>query len=141
MNLALEEATIYRKTKQRLLDTQIALPFPDSLPDGVRCIEEGGYNRVWRIQRNQHRGLLVMADVTVKSDDKLWYHVSFSRAKNIPTYADCLYVKEVFVGADRCAIQIFPERRYHVNFHPFCLHLYSCLEERSIPEFSKNGMI
>ena len=31
---------------------------------------------------------------------------------------------------------VFPERKFHVNIHPFCLHLWCCLDGDGLPEFS-----
>ena len=138
---ALEETEINKCTRQRLLETGIVLPFPESLPEGIRCIEQGDHHRAWRVQKNQYRGLLVLADVAIKDDDRLWYHVSFSRSKSIPSYEDCAFIKQTFFGAQRWAIQVFPAQKNHVSFHPNCLHLWHCLEGNPLPEFSKNGMI
>jgi hypothetical protein len=136
-----EDIEISKRTRQRLLETGIALPFPDRILDRIRLVESGDHHRVWRVQKNQYRGLLVLADVAVKDDDRLWYHVSFSRGKTIPSYEDCTFIKQTFFGAERWAIQIFPEQKNHVSFHPNCLHLWHCLEGNPLPEFSKNGMI
>ena len=46
----------------------------------------------------------------------------------MPTWEDLGDVKHVFVGAERYAYQVFAPRRAHVNIHPFCLHLWACLD-------------
>ena len=54
----------------------------------------------------------------------------------MPTYDDISLVKKVFIGEDKKAIMIFPEKKYHVNIHSFCLHLWHCLDGDGLPEFS-----
>ncbi len=77
------------------------------------------------------------------SDGRWWLHVSVARAKYIPSYEDLADVKRVFVGEDRQAIQVFPRCERHVNLHPFCLHLWTCLEPDGdgLPDFGKEGTI
>jgi len=130
-----------KQVQERLGLLGIPLPFPEPVPEGVRCVNVYAIARAWRIQKNQFHGLFVLGDVSIKDDGQLWYHVSFSRSKAIPNYGDCMFVKRTFFGADRWAIQIFPEDINHVNQHPKCLHLWHCLEGKPFPEFSKNGMI
>lgn len=80
--------------------------------------------------------LLVICDIAQKADGKFWLHVSFSRKNKIPSYQDCLLVKKLFVGKDRAALQIFPTENKHINIHPYCLHLWSCLDQNPIPDFT-----
>ena len=71
-----------------------------------------------------------------REDSKRWLHVSFSRPNRMPDYDDITMVKRAFIGDDVKAIMIFPERKYYVNLHPYCLHLWSCLDGDGLPEFS-----
>jgi hypothetical protein len=123
------------------LNMEIQSLFPDPLPEGIRCIEDTPTGKAYRVQRGQHKNMLVLADVSIKADGKLWYHVSFSRRDRVPDYADMVCVKRIWFGDERWAIQVFPPRTKHVNIHPFCLHLWYCLEDCPIPEFSSNGLI
>jgi hypothetical protein len=118
-----------------LLQRGLSVPFPDTFPDGVREIEKYLLARVWRVQKYKHKGLLVLGDVSLKADDRLWYHVSFSRKTSMPSYDDRAYVKRHFIGDDRWAIEVLPEKEQHVNIMPYCLHLWHCLEERVVPDF------
>lgn len=68
--------------------------------------------------------------------DKRWLHVSLSRKGRMPTYDDIALVKKVFIGEDKKAVMVFPEKKYHVNIHSFCLHLWHCLDGDGLPEFS-----
>jgi hypothetical protein len=76
-------------------------------------------------------------------DGRWWLHVSLSRAKYIPSYEDLADVKRAFVGDALQAVQIFPTARRHVNLHPFCLHLWACLEPDGdgLPDFGAEGTI
>ena len=78
-----------------------------------------------------------------RHDGSWWLHVSVSRAKYIPSYEDLADVKQVFVGDALQALQIFPRRERHVNIHPYCLHLWACLEGHGdgLPDFGSEGTI
>jgi hypothetical protein len=133
--------SIAEATVNKITQLSVPCPFPDPLPTGVRCIEHAVIGKGYRVQRGQCKGLLVLADVGIKKDGKLWYHVSFSYRDRIPSYQDMAWVKKIWFGDDRWAIQVFPEKGNHVNVHPNCLHLWHCLEDRPFPEFSTNGLI
>lgn len=70
------------------------------------------------------------------TDGKRWIHASMSHPMRVPTYAELKELKEDFIGRDRKCIMVFPEQQYHVNLHENVLHLWSCLDEWGIPEFS-----
>jgi len=73
----------------------------------------------------------------------LWLHVSVSRRKYIPSYADLADVKATFIGPDRQAVQLFPRADRHVNLHEYCLHLWACLDPAGdgLPDFGADGTI
>lgn len=73
--------------------------------------------------------------------DKKWLHVSFARKSRMPEYDDIRMIKRDFIGEDKKAIMIFPEKDKHVNIHPYCLHLFCCLDGDELPEFSRIGML
>jgi len=91
--------------------------------DGFACIERG-------------LGLTVIVSVAQEADNRAWLHVSCSRPDRLPSYDDLCLVKAEFVGADRKAIQVFPAQAEHVNIHLYCLHLFSCLDEDPLPDFT-----
>lgn len=74
-------------------------------------------------------------------DEKPWLHVSLSYEKRLPSYNDLVEVKEIFIGTGRQAIQLFPSREKHINFHPYTLHLWCGLEGDGLPDFGKYGTI
>lgn len=70
-------------------------------------------------------GLVVIVSAQVEEDGLAWLHVSLSRRRRDPSYEDVRIVKDLFVGRDRTAVQVFPSADRHVNIHPHCLHLWS----------------
>lgn len=84
-------------------------------------------------------GLIVIQSLE-RANGKEWLHTSFSRKNRIPDYRDIQFVKKVFIGEDKKAIMIFPEKSKHVNFMKNCLHLFS--GEDGLPDFTYGtGMI
>lgn len=90
---------------------------------------------------NDFNRIAVIVSVDKEDDNKNWLHVSFSKSNKVPSYNDLMEIKNIFIGEDKKAIQIFPEKKYHVNIMPYCLHLFHCLDGDSLPEFSKEGRL
>ena len=57
-------------------------------------------------------------------DGKEWLHVSVSRKSRLPTYEELTRIKRDFIGDDKKAVFVLPEKEKHVNIHNFCLHLF-----------------
>ncbi|HBE17065.1 MAG TPA: hypothetical protein DDW51_05500 [Cyanobacteria bacterium UBA11367] len=88
------------------------------------------------------KALKVLMSVSVEEDNELWIHVSLSHRNRLPTYEEMKVVKSIFIGNEQDAIQIFPRLSNHVNIHPYCLHLWSCLNPNKFPDFTRGlGMI
>lgn len=68
-------------------------------------------------------------------ESKKWAHLSFARKTRLPSYADMIRVKHVFLGDDKKALMVLPGIDEWVNIHPFCLHLYHCLDNDGLPDF------
>jgi len=100
---------------------------------GFSIVQEGldGY-----MYESKSKGLVVIQSVTKEQDGKQWVHTSYSRKNRIPSYEDTLFIKKNFIGDDLKAIMIFPEKKEHVNIHPFCLHLWFCLDSDGLPDFT-----
>lgn len=96
----------------------------------VACLgPDGG---VWE----QRGGLGVIVSGADYPDGKDWLHLSVSRRERVPSYAELIYVKELFIGKDRKAIMVLPSRAEHVNIHPNVLHLFHCMDEDPLPDFT-----
>ena len=92
--------------------------------------------------RYANKGLLVIFTADrLWGDNKIWLHVSMSRQNRLPSYEDMTMVKDIFIGKLRQALQIFPREDRHVNIHPFCLHLWSCIGGDGLPDFGRHGTI
>lgn len=83
--------------------------------------------------------LLVRLSWSVELDEKKWLHLSFSRPSVIPMYDDMTRCKDTFIGRDRKAYLILPEQNKHISTMDYCLHLWSCMEEKgdSMPDFTR----
>ena len=110
---------------------------PEKLPQNWRIIQrltDGAFYR----SRN---GLKVMISCCLESDGKNWVHLSVSRRDRLPSWTEFVEVKELFLGKESLAIQVFVPRSEWVNDHQYCLHLYQCLDERPVPDFRKLNTI
>lgn len=87
-------------------------------------------NAAWYRSRD---GLRVCAEVEAH-EAALWLHVSVSRGDRDPSYFDLKRVKDLFIGRDRKAIQVFPPASEHYSYHPHCLHLWSPLTRDPLPD-------
>lgn len=94
-----------------------------------------GYGKAWRFN-----GLQVIATSSIMPDGREWLHVSFSRERKMPSYADLQLVKREFIGEDKKAVMVFPDKAHYVNLHKYCLHLFYSAEN-PLPEFSLFGSI
>ena len=77
----------------------------------------------------------------INMEGKPWLHVSLSRPKKIPSYEDMYCVKQIFIGDDLQAVQIFPKKEKHLNINEYVLHLWCALEGDGLPDFGKYGTI
>ena len=57
-----------------------------------------------------------------------WEHVSASRKSRVPSYDDLCRIKRLFWHDDDCVMQLFVPVADHVNYHPYCLHLWRPLD-------------
>ncbi len=53
-----------------------------------------------------------------------WDHVSVSLQNRCPNWFETEHVKRLFFRDDETAMQLHVPPSDHVNFHPFCLHLW-----------------
>ncbi len=110
-----------------------------SVPPGWDIVQDGIDGRLWRRRDNR---MSVLASIAVELDEKQWLHLSIAHPSRMPTYKELVYLKRHWAGEDRKCIMVFPPRTEHVDFHHFCLHLFSCLEDDPLPDFTQGvGMI
>lgn len=110
---------------------------PKILPDGWRIVQPWGDGYAYQLRD----GLRVICS-TAEYEGREWMHVSMSRKDRLPSYNDMKHVKEVLIGNQRWAAQLFPPACDHVNIHEFCLHLW-CPLTGSLPwpNFGEGGTI
>lgn len=83
--------------------------------------------------------LSVIVTGCVELDGRRWVHASCAKPDRLPTWQELSLIKEVFIGVDKAAYQVLPPRDKHVNLHPFCLHLWHCLDGDPLPDFTQGG--
>lgn len=103
-------------------------------PQGWRLNQGGADGGMWD---NNKKRLRVVASVSTEQDGKRWLHMSMSHPKRIPTYDELVYMKRHWAGEQRKCIMVLPPSDEHVNFHPFCLHLFCCLDDDGLPDFTR----
>lgn len=71
-------------------------------------------------------GFFVLLDglrVIASSGDG-WDHVSVSLENRTPTWAEMERVKRLFFKEEETVMQLHVPPSDHINFHPYCLHLW-----------------
>ena len=119
------------------LQAETADAMPRVLPPGwEQPVMPGSGN----VLMNHAEGIGVIISVE-RIDGEKWLHVSASRQSRVPSWADMMYVKQLFIGKGRKAIQVMPPTDEHVNTHPFVLHLWCNLERDPLPDFRREGTL
>lgn len=134
---------VERSQAERALDPAEHDYLPRVLPAGwveTQRGDDGGWY-AWR------GGLVVGVSAGRELDDRRWLHISVSRRgkgvgglkpeTKMPTYDDLKLVKRIFVGPKGKAIEIHAADKEHINFHPCVRHLFACLDENPLPDFTR----
>ena len=103
--------------------------------------------RGWKVSEDGHlfdniNRMRVIASAMRELDGRVWLHVSASFPHRVPTYAEMSDVKRVFIGDDHEAYSVWARKSKHVNLHPYCLHLWHCVDAedgRALPDFTRGG--
>ena len=77
-----------------------------------------------------------IVSVSKEYDGRRWVHLSLSHRDRLPTWRELRDAKEMFLG-DVYAYQVLPIRERYVNTHPNVLHLWHCLDENPLPDFTR----
>lgn len=126
-------------------NTPAPLPdfLPTILPASWRETQESWGEEAGRVYQRVYRkttGLLVLISCALQDDGKRWLHVSVSRSDTkIPDWQTMSEVKNLFIGAERTALQVMPPKSKHVNIHPGVMHLWYCLDGDVTPDFTGGG--
>jgi hypothetical protein len=87
---------------------------------------------------NYDLGLSVIISVET-IDNVNWLHVSASHGDMLPSWDNLKYIKDIFIGKERRAIQVFPPASEYVNINPYVLHLWCNLDHDILPDFRRPG--
>lgn len=110
---------------------------PRVLPPGWRLRQEFANARIWLWTRPSGDRVSIIAEIA-DYEGALWFHVSASGGKRVPTWYELREIKDVVIGKDRLALQVLPNADEYVNIDPNVLHLWAPLEgARPIPDFRK----
>lgn len=102
----------------------------------------------WSVRERREDGALLVDTITRMSvivsgareaDGKRWLHLSVARPDRMPSWEDLVFAKELVLGRETTALQVIPPRSKHVNQHPYCLHLWRCLDGDVTPDFTSGS--
>lgn len=110
---------------------------PRILPARWVPIEGPVYGQLAFVNRTER--LTVICTAAPYQDKRWWLHFSISHPTRIPTWDELVRAKELFIGVERKAVQVFAPRSEWVNQHPHCLHLFCCLSEDPLPDFTEGS--
>jgi hypothetical protein len=80
--------------------------------------------------------LMVILTARREQDGRRWLHLSCSHQRRTPTWVELREVKDIFFGPDRYAYQVLPPASHYVNINARVLHLWHCLDEDPLPDFT-----
>lgn len=85
----------------------------------------------------------IVDEIEIYEDMGLWLHISVSvrGAKRLPEYEHLKIAKEIFIGPERKAVQVFPPEAEHFTAAEV-LHLFASLDGDPLPDFRhRNGQL
>lgn len=144
MNLRLINKPLTQEDKDRLIESakesneffvKFVVPFfskkvVDACSRGWKM--QVGVSHYWL---EGYAGLRVMLGGNLYGKEK-WIHISLSRKERLPSWGDIKKVKELFLGDDLTAIQVFPPKDQFINDNPYVLHLWHRLGGKPLlPDF------
>ncbi len=80
--------------------------------------------------------LQVIMTTDFHDDNRCWLHVSLCERDDVPNYSQLTKVKREFIGPDHKAIMVLPAASEHVNLNENVLHLFCCLDDDPLPDFT-----
>lgn len=78
--------------------------------------------------RNLKNGMVVICGIDSMQNGSKFIHISCSFPDHLPSWNELKQVKDDFLGTDSYAYQVLPPTSEFINFHNYCLHLYSPIE-------------
>lgn len=111
------------------------------LPARWQWDEDAYMGPAGRCYHDTRSAMAVIETLSDMPDGRDWHHLSVSFPDRVPTYDEMKLCKEIFVGPGYRSLLVFPEKKKHVNIHPYCLHLWTCLGDDGLPDFAPDGTI
>jgi hypothetical protein len=101
----------------------------------------------WQKMRDQHDGaffrnamtgqtIIMSAHLENGDSGRRWLHMSTAFPNRMPTWAELVEAKEIFLGQHSKAVNVIPPRSEYVNINPYVLHLWVCIDEDPLPDFT-----
>jgi len=113
---------------------------PRVLPVGWKVAQDtdDGARYLFTARKGKKRVTLMSVVVSgcIEDDGRKWIHLSVAGPGRVPHWSELVDVKELFLGRDSKAIQVIPPRAEYVNIHPHVLHLFVCVDEDVLPDFT-----
>jgi hypothetical protein len=121
-------------------------PVKDETPTAMSatCLEKLMRANRWRVRTGKYASedsagwngvFLVPIDGEIYNvmigDGMGFRHLSVTNAqkKKLPDWTTMCRLKDMFFSEDSWVVQYHPPKEEHVNFHPFCLHLWESIDE------------
>lgn len=95
------------------------------VPEQYRVLA-GSFATSAEVEGNNGMFLIGTATIIIATDQGGWEHVSVSlqRVARCPTWEEMCAVKAMFWDPEDAVAQFHPPASAHVNYHPYCLHLW-----------------
>lgn len=114
----------------------------------IACLPKNPNPAVWMESRFDEFGVKfvnvlsqrsVVISVSNEADGKVWTHLSVSYPGHLPSWAELRDTKRLFLGPESRALSVIPPDDEYVNIHPYCLHLFVCLDGDVTPDFRRGA--
>lgn len=102
-----------------------------------------GWTEVWSPVPDSVSGqmgkLRFIVSGETEQDGKRWVHLSIIKANAIPEWNELVRVRNAVLGEEALCLHIVSRRSQHVNIHPYCMHLWWCVDGDPVPDFTKGS--
>lgn len=107
---------------------------PVVLPAEWQVLDQGIGQVSYR--RDNGQTVIVSAHLAEGDTGARWVHFSTSHRARLPTWAELVEAKEIFLGTKTKAISVIPPRSEYVNINPNVLHLWVAVDGDGLPDFT-----
>jgi hypothetical protein len=124
-----------RADESRFIHPDLEALLPKVIPAGWQMVKGGKDGDDGAMYANKGLRLSLIISFAREADGKRWAHLSVASPDYIPTWERMRDVKQWFFP-DRRALMILPPVAEYVNIHERCLHLWICLDDDGLPDFT-----